>query len=229
MRRFQLVLFAYVLIILSACASSPSMEKGMEAFDSGEYGVAIRHLRPIAAKGNLDAQLALAVAYEQIFDHRSSVRWYTKAAEQDDAGACYRVGNAYALGLGAERDGAIAIDWWRRAGEKGSIEAQWALATAYSNGDLVKSDRAKAAEWYLRAAEAGDANAQYIVGTLYAFGNGVPQDPVQAYAWLSLSAEQLNWERTRTLRDQIKATLSEAQLSEAERALPPNHSLKGTP
>jgi len=219
MRPFQLVLLASASIILVACVSAPSLEKGMEALSSGEYGVAVRNLRPIAEQGNLDAQLGLAEAYEEIFDHRSSLQWYTKAAEQGDARACYRVGNAYALGLGTNRDGAIAMDWWRRAGEKGNLEAQLALAATYYKGELVAPNPAEAAKWYLRAAASGDANAQYIVGSLYANGMDLPRDPVQAYVWLSRSAEQYNHERTRMLRDQIKATLNEAQLSEAERAL----------
>ncbi len=63
-----------------------------------------------------------------------------------------------------------------------------------------------------------DKLSQLSIGLMYANGDGVKKDPETAYAWLTVAAERGYPEFVAT-RDRIKATLTPAQLQEAQKML----------
>lgn len=71
----------------------------------------------------------------------------------------------------------------------------------------------------LKAFEIGayyaDKVSQLSIGLMYLNGDGVAKDPVEAYAWLSIAAER-DYPDFIATRDRVKASLSEAQLLQAE-------------
>ena len=122
----------------------------------------------------------------------------------------------YELGLGVSEDGAQAVQWYRRAAKQGYDEAQYHLGFMYDTGKGVPEIGAQeAAQWYTRAADRGLAGAQYSLSQMYEKGDGVQADNIQAYAWANL-ANMGGLEDAETLRDEIAAKLSEAQLAEAQ-------------
>ena len=60
-----------------------------------------------------------------------AVKWYRKAAKQDDAIAQYSLGLFYADGSGVRKDKAMAIKWFRKAAEQGHVAAKEKLRSIY--------------------------------------------------------------------------------------------------
>ena len=67
-------------------------------------------------------------------------------------------------------------------------------------------------------ARAGDGHAQLRLGRLYARGEIVDADPITAYVWLTRAAQQQVGQASAE-RTAIAATLSAAELDQAERKL----------
>jgi hypothetical protein len=86
-------------------------------------------------------------------DYSEAVKWWRKAAEQNDAKAQYNLGTCYATGQGVEEDVVEAVKWWRKAAEQNHAEAQYNLGVCYANGQGVAKDQVEAVVWYRKAAE----------------------------------------------------------------------------
>ena len=63
-----------------------------------------------------------AVCYEHghgvAKDEVEAVKWYRKAAEQNQAEAQYNLGGCYSDGRGVAKDEVEAVKWWRKAAEQ---------------------------------------------------------------------------------------------------------------
>lgn len=137
-----------------------------------------------AKSGEAEAQNALGEAY---YDGKGvtenlteAVKWFTKAAEQENAKAEYNLGNCYYYGYGE------AEKWYTKAAEQGYAEAQNDLGYYYEENYNHK----KAVEWYTKAAEQGLPMAQCNLGFCYENGNGVEKNLEEAVKWYTKAANQ---------------------------------------
>ena len=129
------------------------MRSGVDAWQAGNHEEAIRLWRPLADRGDADAQYNIAQAY---FLGRGvpqnmnlAEQWYERAARQGHEEA------QGALGLilfqnGRRRE---AMPWIEQAADRGDPRAQYVLGTALFNGDLVEQDCARAYALMSRAAD----------------------------------------------------------------------------
>jgi hypothetical protein len=129
-----------------------------------------------------------------------AVKWYRKAAEQEDEEA---LNNLTAMC------------------NRGNSIAQFNLGLMYEEGKGVLLNDAEAAKWYRKAAEQeyttalinltamcnrGSAVAQFNMGGMYQDGLGVSQDDAEAAKWYGKAAQQGN--KVAQLRlDKINANL----------------------
>ena len=60
------------------------------------------------------------------------MKWYRKAAEQNDAMAQYNLGCCYANGQGVAKDEVEAVKWYRKAAEQNNAMAQYNLGICYT-------------------------------------------------------------------------------------------------
>jgi uncharacterized protein len=112
-------------------------------------------------------------------------------AKAGDVDAEFRLGEAYRLGSGVEKDIPQAFRWYGRAAEKGHVVAQYNLGLIYETGEGIKKNMVRAAEWYRLAASLGRLpEAQFAMGLLYFHGRGVQQDYVEAFNYYKKAAEQ---------------------------------------
>jgi TPR repeat protein len=151
-------------------------------------------------------------------DYAQAARWYRKAAEKGSAKAQYNLGVLLEIGQGVPRDESEAAEWYRKAAEQNHPDAQYNLAALYGLGRGVPPNTAEALKWYHRAAEQGDALACYNLAERYERGKGVAQDLVEAYKWHHLAAKR-GFKDGAIARDRLKATLTSAQRSEAEKRI----------
>ena len=125
-------------------------------------------------------------------DYVEAVKWYRKAAEQNDAEAQCSLGICYATGRCVAQDEVEAVKWWRKAAEQNDATAQCNLGICYANGGAVVKNEVEAVKWWRKAAEQNYAPAQCSLGLCYAYGQGVAKDAVEAVKWYRKAAAQGN-------------------------------------
>jgi cell division septation protein DedD len=152
-RQWMFAATAAAAIAAGGGTASADVRAGIEQWRAGNYEAAIREWRPLADRGDPDAQFNLGQAYRLgrgvAADPRTSNMWFERAARQSHAQA--EINLALALFQGNERE--RAIPWLQRAAERGDRRAQYYLGTAHFNGDLVPRDWPRAYALMRRAAD----------------------------------------------------------------------------
>lgn len=132
---------------------------GVDAYRHGEYGAALSILRPLAEKGDAQAQYWLAQMYQNGFgvpeDMTAAADWYRKAAAQNLQSAQKQLADQYYLGKGVEKDYAAAAELYLKAAKSGHPEAQFMIGHMYHYGYGVPKDKDAAVMWYRTAADQG--------------------------------------------------------------------------
>ena len=147
---FQAALVA--LMLVPSWGLAQDFDKGLAAYQAGDYAVALQELRPLAKQGDAAAQYNLGRMYANGYgisqDDAEAVDWYRKAAEQGYADAQYNLGGMYSNGKGVLQDDAEAVTWWRKAAEQGDAYAQTNLGFMYRDGEGVLQDAVLAHMWF---------------------------------------------------------------------------------
>ena len=93
MRNLTATLCLTLAVLLGSVGMSASadFQKGLTAYESGDYATALREWTPLAKQGNADAQYNLGGMYDNgqgvPQDYKTAVKWWKLAAEQGDADA----------------------------------------------------------------------------------------------------------------------------------------------
>jgi len=145
-------------IIAATTALSPAyadVRAGVDAWQNGNYPAAIREWRPLAEKGDPDAQFNLAQAYKLgrgvAADLKQAQNWFEKASAQGHEEAQANLG----LILFQNGEQEAGMVWIRKAADNGDPRARYILATALFNGDMMEKDLPRAYALMNRAAAQG--------------------------------------------------------------------------
>ena len=117
-----------VAFLLYTAVAAPVMaqdyDKGLAAYNAGDYDAALQEWRPLAEQGNASAQYNLGIMYDNgdgvIQDYAEAVDWYRKAAEQGYADAQTNLGGMYRTGRGVIQDAVLAHMWYNIGGANGN-------------------------------------------------------------------------------------------------------------
>jgi TPR repeat protein len=133
-------------------AAGADVRAGIDAWGAQNYDEAVRIWRPLADRGDADAQYNIAQAY---FLGRGvpqnmvlAEQWYERAARQGHAEATAN----YGLLLFQNGRRQEAIPYITRAADAGDPRAQYVLGTALFNGDIIERDAPRAYALMSRAA-----------------------------------------------------------------------------
>lgn len=153
------ILVLAALVVLTATMAWADYETGATAFLDGDYATALKELRPLAEKGNSNAQFFLGVMYGMgqgaRQDYAESTMWFRNAADQGNPNAQACLGILYSQGRGVKQDFAEAAKWYRKAAEQGNANAQNNLGAFYGEGKGVSKDLVQSYLWYNLAASQG--------------------------------------------------------------------------
>ena len=109
------LLAALLISALFTKTLAADLQTGLEAYERGDFAVALREWRPLAEQGNTDAQYFLGYTYANgegvPIDIVKAMGWYRKAAERGHAWAQYRLGLGYANGRGVLKDDVEGYAW----------------------------------------------------------------------------------------------------------------------
>ena len=130
MKNLTLTICLTLAVILGGMGTSlgGDKEKGIAAYDSGDYATALREWTPLAEQGNADAQFMVGTMYEKgdgvPQDSQIAVKWYSLAAQQGHDPAQTNLGTMYRKGDGVPQDYEIAVKWYTLSAEQGYVDAQ---------------------------------------------------------------------------------------------------------
>ncbi|MGE5149536.1 MAG: tetratricopeptide repeat protein [Rhodospirillaceae bacterium] len=217
-----------VLLLGAVPALAGPLEDGLAAYKARAFDKAVQLLRPLADKGNPEAQEKIGRLYERGMgvpkDFTQAEYWYRKAAEQGNPAAQARLGFMYRIGEGVTRDPKQAARWYAMGAAKGNPLAEVGLGFMSMEGIGTPADFGAAAGWFDKAANQGDASAMLALAALYERGKGVAKSDVQALKWTILAAtddgeyEQELFDRAKRLRNEMSDRMPPDQVGEAERA-----------
>jgi len=157
---------AAALLLLSTPISAQSVKAGIEAWQRADYASAVAIWRPLAEKGDADAQFNLGQAYRLgrgvPINLGLAKSWFERAA---DAG---HLDAETTLGLLLFQNGQAAdgLKWLRKAAVEGEPRALLVYGTALYNGDGVTQDRELGYAYVSRAAAQGLAPAKDTLAQL---------------------------------------------------------------
>ena len=210
-------------LLASAAFQSPAQQ-------SEEDRKTVADLRAKAEKGDTAAQWVLGETFRigalgVATDHAEALRWYRKAAEQNDdvvsAAAQNKVGDFYSLGYGAAQDYVEAVKWWRKAAEHNHVLAQYSIGYAYRCGNGVPKDYTEAVKWYRKAAEQNYDFAQSGLSSCYFEGNGVVKNYIEAYKWALLAVAAAEFENSKEeykrFVTRLESVMTPEQIAEGQR------------
>ena len=170
MNRLLILPVLLLTLLVGNPAFSADFQKGLDAYQRGDYATALREWKPLAEQGYASAQYNLGLMYDkgqgvpQIYD--TAVNWYRIAAEQGNALAQFNLGVMYEKGLGVPQNDKTAVKWYRLSAKQGDADAQYNLGLMYDKGKGVVQDYIRAHMWFNIGASSGDKDAsenRYLV------------------------------------------------------------------
>lgn len=165
MRDLSRILPLVVVLLSPAIGLCGDLEKGLEAYNIGDYETSLSECQPLADEGIADAQFCVGRLYANgfgvVMDDAQALHWYGLAAEQGQNEARYSLGVMHANGWGVDMNDEVAATWFRKAAETGFILAVTSFADLCQRGMGVEQDNVEAYAWYSVAAQLGDINAEF--------------------------------------------------------------------
>jgi TPR repeat protein len=159
MNRLLILPVLLLTLLLGNPAFSADFQKGLDAYDRGDYATALREWTPLAEQGKSVAQFNLGQMYRKgqgvRQNKKTAVKWYRLSAEQGDADAQTNLGVMYRKGHGVPQDDKTAVKWYRLAAVQGYSRARSNLGVMYDNGYGVLQDYVRAHMWFNIAASSG--------------------------------------------------------------------------
>ena len=179
-------------VLFCSTAAMAGLKEGYAALSKKDYVTAANEYRPLAERGDPEAQYRIGRMYEfgngYPQDKAQGIAWIRKAAAQGHVDAEQELGVVYATGDGVKQDDVQAVTWFRKAAEHGDATAQYNLGLLYAKGQGVARDYAQAADWWRKSATKGNADAQFKLAVVYHTGQGAARDEVFALANATIAA-----------------------------------------
>lgn len=151
----RLLVAASLLIASAAPLSAQSVKAGIEAWQRADYSGAVAIWRPLAEKGDADAEFNLGQAYRLgrgvPTNLAAAKTWFQRAAGQGHIDAETTLG----LLLFQNGDQAEGLTWLKKAAEQGEPRALLVYGTALVNGDSVTQDPVLGYAYVSRSAAQG--------------------------------------------------------------------------
>ena len=111
-------------LMLAGPVSAQDYDKGLSAYNAGDYATALQEWTPLAEQGYASAQYNLSFLYGYGYgtpqDYQKAIKWGRLAAMQGDAKAQHFLGVVYESGTGVEQSNIMAHMWFIIASTNGN-------------------------------------------------------------------------------------------------------------
>lgn len=136
------------LMLAPTIGSAQDISAGVVALSEGDFATAIREFRPLAERGDAEAQALLGGMYREGLgvpkDYPAALLWFRQAAGRGNPGAQYDLGRMYHEGNGVPQDYVSAHTWLNLASGNGSATgpaARDAVAANMTAADISEAQR----------------------------------------------------------------------------------------
>lgn len=151
-------------------------------------------LQDSAGKGCVPAMVSLGLLYEgdQYIErnYNEAFRWFSRAADSNNAAGQLELGVCYHNGRGTARDDAMAASLYRLSAAQGNYAAMRSFGYVLMNGRGVDKDLDQARYWLTRAAREGNnRRAMYDLGALCMRKFPDANATTEAFRWYRQSAD----------------------------------------
>jgi TPR repeat protein len=156
----RIALCASALLFVAVVPLWADFKDGKRAYEQGNYAAALKELKPLAERGNPEAEALLGMMYNLgrgvPLDLAQAEKWYKAAADQGNAQAECQLGSMY-----LKKDTAQGIKLLKLSAEQGFGDAYLILGLAYLNMNTkdLPRDPVQADMWFRLASEYGDPMA----------------------------------------------------------------------
>lgn len=161
--RYSYAILAVASILLAPLALAQDFQKGLTAYEWGDFETALAEWQPLADAGDARGQFWLAKMYSSgigvEMNDDLAIKFYSLAAEQGHAEAQCNLAVMYQNGWGVPQSEEEALKLFKPSAEQGVTEAMIALGQHYENNYSGDYDPALAYKWYGLAEAMGDFNA----------------------------------------------------------------------
>lgn len=159
MKLLQLA-WVFLVGVLAGCTTEPTADpwiSGQEAYDRGDYDLAMKNLGMAADEGHAAAYTLIGHLYRDGYgvspNGPEAAKYYTRGAELGQCAAQLSLARMYHIGSSLGRNEALAERWYREAAMRGYPWAQFSLASFYEKGVLVQKDDVQAYFWFIALVE----------------------------------------------------------------------------
>lgn len=151
MKRFAMILLALALTVTPVYGDD--FQDGLDAYESKDYKTALVKLKPLAEKGDADAQFYLGMIYDSYIPLKGPSNLppsFRELSPEDlnffrDIFSSQDFLNAQA-NIGVRKK--EAVRWFRSAAQQGHAEAQLNLGVMYAEGKGVPQNYIEAHKWF---------------------------------------------------------------------------------
>jgi uncharacterized protein len=119
---------AFLVVASHASLAVAGLTEGLDALRKADYTAAAKELRPLADKGNAEAQYRIGLMYEfgkgYPQDMKQAAGWFRKSASQGHAASQMELGVMNVNGDGVPANAGEAVSWYRKSATQGNAAAQ---------------------------------------------------------------------------------------------------------
>lgn len=169
------------------------IKQAHEAYNSGNFEIAIKIYTQLASEENSDALTSLGFMHQNAQgcekDDEKALAYYKRAAELKQPYALFNLAILYMNGLGGvEHDQFKAHDLHMEAATREVPPAMYEVALMLERGLGCIQNYSEAAFWYEEGAKRGHLESFNNLGVLYKEGHGVVQDEARCFICFSKAA-----------------------------------------
>ena len=198
--------FFHTTLFYSCLTNATDLETGRAAYLDRNYEDAIKIFKPLAKKGDTEAQHYLVLIHKAGYrdktiykdgkaaylknDFKLAFEILKPLADEGDSWSQYILSLMYESGQGVEKNQKESVKWLILAAESGVPKIQYDLGIRYFYGYGIEQNYNEAAKWWESSANAGIADSQYNLGLMYYRGIGVSKDKNKARILIEKAASQ---------------------------------------
>lgn len=195
-RPFRLAFIAALFAIFAfagnpARAATLTYDQALALYEKHDYTQAKAAFEELAKSGHSGAQYQLGLMHHQgdgvAPDIREGLRWYRRAADQNQPAALYAIGLLLDQGFGVKENPVEATKHFKKAAELGHPQAQFTYGYMLQQGRGAPKNGPEALKWFHRAAEQGHGIALFGIAICNKRCPNVKPDKVQTHAFLTLA------------------------------------------
>lgn len=151
--------------------SGAQEDEALKALKGHNYMRALDLYEPLARNGSRRAMLVMGILQDSeqihdLFDPKSSIKWYEKAFAHDSLEAARMLARIYYLGRGVPIDYGKAFKYYHWLSERSCPIALFRLALMYRDGQGVEKNINIAREYYKKSVICGHVFARKELGLM---------------------------------------------------------------